>query len=201
MNKITKCNLCELCLNKAPINGNGNPNAEIMFIVDSPTYYDVKENQLLTKESGKLFDKLLTMINLKREDVYVTTLVKGRPYGNRIRVKNITACKPYLQEEIESVKPKIIVTMGIRSMQTILKTTQPISHYINNAIVAKGEVYILPMYNINYALRDVRNHGIALRDFINLYKVYSNFVNPNIKHYDEELHDVVKKALNYEETN
>ena len=197
MESLDKCIACELCIRNKPVSGYGNPNADIMIVLPSPTYYAVKEGNALAGASGELLLKLLKMCNIPEDAVYITHLVKGR--SSTLKVKNVTACKPYFKEELESVNPRIIVTMGTLPLKMITKSNLPIEVYANKAIVAKDKTLVLPMYNLAYITRDVRHHGLALRDFVNLYKLYSRFVNPNIKQFESTLHSAVKTILELEE--
>ncbi len=194
MKMITSCKLCELCVGSQPVNGIGNPDANIMFILSTPNYYTVKNNNFYESASGKLMAKLLTMINLNKDDVYITHLIKGRT--TTPKVKNVLACKPYLKDEIDSVNPKIIIPMGTLAVQTITQSKLPIMSYSNKAIISTDGTYILPMFNLDYITRDVRFHGLILKSFIDLYKLYSTFINPNIRQFEENLHAAVKRLLN-----
>ena len=193
MEDIKNCNLCEICINHKPINGVGNVNADIMFVLSKPNYYTVKHNDIFKSEIGKLIHKLLNMITIDVEDVYITHLVKGRSLT--IKKKNILACKPYLKDEIDFVKPKIIVTMGFIPNKVFLKSNIPLSNHIGKAYLTNEGSYVLPMYDLNFIFRDVRYHHLAIQDFANLYKLYKEFVNPNIVVFEDNLHSVIKKAL------
>lgn len=193
MKQIEKCNLCEVCLTYKPINGIGNPNANIMFILSSADYYTIKDNSILNTPAGELIAKLLKMINLNIDDIYITHLIKGRTNG--IKAKNITACKPYLQQEVNEVKPKIIVTFGTHALKVIGKTNKSIISYRNRALCTTNHTFIIPAFNFGYILSDARYHGLLLETFVNIYKIYITFVNPNHKHFDDDLHDSIKKLL------
>jgi DNA polymerase len=194
METLNKCVLCELCLNKPPVNGVGNTDAEIMVIINKPNYYTIKHNDIFESEVGNILTKLFKMINIDiKDNVYITHLVKGRAVS--LKQKNIIACKPYLKKEIEMVKPKVIVTMGYIPTKTILKSKVPLFNHIGKAYFAKDKTLIIPMYDINFVMRDVRYHGLALNDFSNLYKAYSHFINPNIAVFEDKLHPAIKSLL------
>ena len=193
METLNKCNLCELCLTRKPINGVGNTNAEIMVILQTPNYYTVKHNNIFESKVGETLIKLFKMINIDYKDVYITHLVKGRTTS--LKQKNITACKPYLKDEIEMVKPKVIVTMGVKPTSVILKSKLSLYNHIGKCYKTNKNSWVLPMYDLNFIMYDVKYHGLALKDFANLYKLYSRFVNPNIRTFEDKLHPAIKKIV------
>jgi uracil-DNA glycosylase family 4 len=109
------CRLWEGTTNGVP--GAGDPNAEIMFIGEGPGYNEDKKGLPFVGRSGDYLEKMLKMINLKREDVFITNVVKHRPPENRDPLPDeMAACKPYLDRQIEVIDPLIIVTLGRFSM-------------------------------------------------------------------------------------
>ncbi len=195
MEQINNCKLCELGINRKPINGSGDTNAEIVFVVDNPNYWENRDGLILTDHAGEVFDKLLKMITLDRKDVYVTSLVKCES-TKRLKTKNITACKPYLYKELRTVRPRIIVAMGATIFRTLTGIKEPVGNHLGSAIPTTDGDYILPMYNLQYILKDTRNHSTALKSFVNLYKLYRTYINPAIGNREAELHKSVKKVLN-----
>jgi len=111
---IRNCTKCKLYLSrKNAVIGYGNIKAKIMFIGEAPGRNEDIQGKPFVGSAGKLLDYLLNKINLKREDVYITNVVKCRPPNNRTPLKEeIDACIPYLKEEIEMIRPEIIVTLG-----------------------------------------------------------------------------------------
>jgi uracil-DNA glycosylase family 4 len=109
------CRLWEGTIN--PVPGAGNPNAEIMFIGEGPGYNEDKKGLPFVGRSGDYLEKMLKMINLDREQVFITNVVKHRPPENRDPLPDeMAACKPYLDRQIEIINPLIIVTLGRFSM-------------------------------------------------------------------------------------
>lgn len=98
--------------------GEGNPDADIMFIGEAP---GKKEDELgvpFVGASGKFLGEMLATINLKREDIYITNIVKYRPPNNRDPLpEEVLACEQWLHEQIKIVHPKIIVTLGRHAME------------------------------------------------------------------------------------
>jgi uracil-DNA glycosylase len=109
------CRLHEGTTNAVP--GAGNPNAEILFIGEGPGFYEDKQGLPFVGRSGDLLNKMLKLIGLDRDQVFVTNVVKHRPPENRDPLPDeILACKPYLDRQFEAIDPMVIVTLGRFSM-------------------------------------------------------------------------------------
>ena len=108
------CTKCRLAGGRTQVVfGVGDPNADVMFIGEGPGYYEDKQGEPFVGAAGQLLTKLLGEIGMRREDVYIANVVKCRPPGNRDPLPDeIDACKPYLESQIESIQPRLIVTLG-----------------------------------------------------------------------------------------
>ena len=188
-----KCNKCELCRRNKPIESNKKYDAEISFILSYPDYHSVKHNEILSDNGhfGKTFDNMLKLINLSKDDVYLTYLVKGRPIGNNIKKRNITACSDYLKDELKLINSKIIVLLGYEPINFIFKENKPIYNYLDKAYLTKDNKYIICGYSPSYMFNDVRNHHTAVKLMVNLYKLYTNFI--NVQYKNIEVHKIIKE--------
>ncbi len=102
-----------------PVFGNGNENAEIVFIGEAPGKDEDREGVPFVGRAGKFLTEMLEMIGIKREDVYITNTVKYRPPNNRDPLpEEKSACLPWLVEELEYIKPKIVILLGRYSLNT-----------------------------------------------------------------------------------
>lgn len=111
----TRCPLYKGTLNDVP--GAGNPHADILFIGEGPGANEDKQGLPFVGASGKYLEKLLASIGLTRDDVFITNVVKHRPPENRDPTPDeITACRPYLDRQIELIDPLLICTLGRHSM-------------------------------------------------------------------------------------
>jgi uracil-DNA glycosylase family 4 len=111
---ITSCDTCRLRMNcTRVVPGEGDPHAEIMFIGEAPGRQEELLGRPFVGAAGRLLNRLLKVINIKREDVYITNLVKCRPPQNRDPLpEEIESCSEWLNEQIRSVRPKLIVLLG-----------------------------------------------------------------------------------------
>ncbi|MFP4498536.1 MAG: uracil-DNA glycosylase family protein, partial [Vulcanimicrobiota bacterium] len=112
--EIRKCTLCRLSENRTnAVPGDGNRCADFMFVGEGPGKQEDLQGIPFVGAAGKLLDELLDSINLKREDIYITNVVKCRPPNNRDpRPEEVEACIPYLRKQTKIIKPKVICTLG-----------------------------------------------------------------------------------------
>jgi uracil-DNA glycosylase family 4 len=105
--------------------GTGNPDSEIVFIGEAPGKNEDIKGEPFVGAAGKFLNEMLEMIDLKREDIYITNIVKYRPPGNRDpEPDEKKAFLPYLQSQLEVIQPKIVVTLGRHSMNCFLPDLQ-----------------------------------------------------------------------------
>lgn len=116
--EVRVCEKCKLSASrKHSVPGEGPADAEIMFIGEGPGFYENEQGRPFVGAAGKFLSELLAGINLKREDVFITNVVKCRPPGNRDpEPDELEACDKYLERQIAAINPRIIVTLGRISM-------------------------------------------------------------------------------------
>jgi uracil-DNA glycosylase len=132
--------------------GEGNENAEVMFVGEAPGFHEDKLGRPFVGQAGKLLDKLLTQIKWPRESVYITNIVKRRPPENRDPFPDeIAEYKPYLKRQIQIINPKIIVPLGRFAMNYFLPNAK-ISLDHGKAYTLRGKI-IYPLYHPAAALR------------------------------------------------
>lgn len=103
-----------------PVIGDGNPLAEIVFIGEAPGEVEAKTGRPFVGPAGRVLDELLASIDLKREDVYITNVVKDRPPDNRDpRVKEVRLYSPFLWRQLEIIQPKVIVPLGRHALEFV----------------------------------------------------------------------------------
>jgi uracil-DNA glycosylase family 4 len=116
--EIERCQRCEIAKyrNKA-VPGEGAEDAAIMFIGEAPGWHEDQQGRPFVGPAGKFLDELLASIGLSRQQVYITNVIKTRPPANRDPLPTeIQNCRPFLNRQIEIIKPKMIVTLGRYSM-------------------------------------------------------------------------------------
>ena len=106
----------------------GNYNANIMFIGEAPGANEDIDGKPFVGEAGKLLDKMLSFINLSRNNIYITNMVFWRPPGNRTpNEKEISVCLPYTKKHIKIIKPKLLVFVGSIAAKNLLKSKEGIT--------------------------------------------------------------------------
>ncbi len=103
--------------------GTGNPNADLMFIGEAPGADEDMQGEPFVGRAGQLLNKIIESVGMKREDVYICNIIKCRPPNNRVPLPSESeACTPYLNKQIELVKPKFIICLGRTAGQWLLQT-------------------------------------------------------------------------------
>ena len=161
--EVSTCANCELCKSRTKaVPGEGNPQAKILFIGEGPGFHEDKQGRPFVGPSGQLLQELLKSINLKREDVFITNVVKCRPPDNRDPLPSeIDACNDYLDRQIAAIQPLVIVTLGRHSMAKFF-SGEKISAIHGRARKKDGYICI-PMFHPAAALR-TESYKIALRE-------------------------------------
>jgi uracil-DNA glycosylase family 4 len=115
---VRACRLCKLCERRTvAVPGEGSPQAEIMFIGEGPGFHEDQQGRPFVGAAGGLLTEMLRGIGLRREDVFITNVVRCRPPGNRDPLPDeLAACDVYTQRQIAVLDPKLIVTLGRYSM-------------------------------------------------------------------------------------
>jgi uracil-DNA glycosylase family 4 len=149
--------------------GDGNPKAEVVFIGEAPGKNEDLEGRPFIGAAGKFLSEMLESINMKREDIYITNVVKYRPPNNRDpEPEEKEACKEWLHEELVSIQPKLIVFLGRHAMSNFFPTDK-ISAVHGKLLIKKIEgmptEYFLPLYHPAAALYNGGLRQELLSDF------------------------------------
>ncbi len=153
--EIGDCTRCKLHTlgRKQIVFGVGNPNADLMFVGEAPGAEEDIKGEPFVGRAGQLLTKIIEAIDLKREDVYIANLIKCRPPDNRNpEPDEAEQCEPFLFQQIDSIKPKVIVALGKFAAQALLKTTDPISKIRGREFTYRDAV-LMPTYHPAYLLR------------------------------------------------
>ena len=163
------------------VSGEGSPHAKIVFIGEAPGKNEALTGKPFCGASGRVLNELLASIEIDRDKVFITSIVKDRPPDNRDpSPKEIALYTPFLIRQLEVIKPKVIVTLGRHAMNLIMKNfssetdLQPISEAHGKPVTTKvtwGKVSILPLYHPAVALYNGSTKTILLKDFQKLKKL------------------------------
>lgn len=171
---VMACRKCPLWKKrKKPVPGEGDINADVMFIGEAPGYWEDIKGKPFVGSAGEILDEMLSKIGLSRNKVYIANILKCRPPENRDpSASEIEACVPYLDQQIRIIKPKIIVTLGRHSTSYILSQCGLEAAGITKLHGRKYEVELLgfkilliPMYHPAAVLYNPKYRSALERDF------------------------------------
>jgi DNA polymerase len=149
-----ECTRCPLSENRTNVVfGDGNPDADLMFIGEGPGQREDELGLPFVGKSGQLLSELLAHHGVERSDVYIANVVKCRPPGNRDPQEDeIAACKGYLAEQIKLVDPGVVVTLGNFSTKLLLKQQAGITR-LRGQVFPWWNRYVVPTFHPAAALR------------------------------------------------
>lgn len=177
------------------IHGEGHETAEIMLIGEAPGFHESVQRRPFVGRSGQLLRKVLAENGLLEEQLYISNIIKVRPPDNRDPLpQEILAFKPYLDAEIQLIKPKLIITLGRFSMAKFLSKVKvsAVHGRLHKIKWQEQLLYILPMYHPAAALRATKLKQAFIHDFAKIKKVL-DFIETASD--EQKFTSVVKEAL------
>lgn len=151
---LGECQRCKLGkTRKNLVFGVGNPKARLVFVGEGPGADEDRQGEPFVGEAGKVLNRIITAMGLKREDVYICNVVKCRPPGNRDpEQEEIEACSSFMLRQVRSINPEVIVALGKFASQTLLGTKEPISKLRGKFRDFHGTP-LMPTYHPSFLLR------------------------------------------------
>lgn len=164
-NQVSVCEKCALCrTRKRSVPGEGPVNAQILFIGEGPGFNENEMGRPFVGQAGKFLDELIGHAGFKRPEVFITNVVKCRPPENRDPLPDeLSACAAYLDKQIETINPDIIVTLGRFSMAKFFPMARISAIHGKAAWV--GDRLIVPMYHPAAALHQPLLKNDIIADF------------------------------------
>jgi DNA polymerase len=165
--EVCCCQKCPLSKTRTnAVAGSGSYQSEIMFIGEAPGANEDKEGIPFCGAAGKFLDQMLESINLDRSKIFITNTVKCRPPENRDpEDSEKIACRPYLDQQIELIKPKMIVCLGKHAAASILPAQPSISKIHGKALKRSNGIVYLPLYHPAAALHNGGLRQTLIDDF------------------------------------
>ncbi len=174
--EVIECQKCALGKTRIlPVIGQGSHQANIIFVGEAPGANEDKTGVPFCGQSGNFLNELLDSIGIKREDVYICNILKCRPPNNRDPLMDeIKLCTPYLEKQIEAIKPKVIGTLGNYATGFILrkygldhevKGIGQIHSKVFEVDVSFGKLKIIPLYHPAAAVYNANMKDILKEDF------------------------------------
>ena len=160
------CRRCKLApTRKTIVFGDGNPHAELVFVGEGPGADEDEQGIPFVGRAGKLLNKIMQMVGLKREEVYICNIVKFRPPMNRTpETDEVETCSPFLYRQIAAIKPRLICCLGAPAARTVLGIKEGITK-VHGHFYNFGSIKALPTVHPAYVLRNMREEKILIEDF------------------------------------
>jgi DNA polymerase len=152
---IGDCQRCKLAKGrKSIVFGQGHPQARLMFVGEAPGADEDEQGLAFVGRAGQLLTKIVEAIGMTRDDVFIANVIKCRPPQNRNpEPDEIMSCQPFLEAQIDAIRPRVLVGLGKFGAQWLLKTAEPISKLRGRFGDYKG-IAVMPTYHPAYLLRD-----------------------------------------------
>jgi uracil-DNA glycosylase family 4 len=167
------CGLRAQAKNVVP--GDGSAYAKLLFIGEAPGKNEDEQGKPFVGAAGKFLNEMLTSIGMKREDIYITNVVKYRPPNNRDPLPDeVAACWPWLALQVELINPQLIVLLGRHAMERFLpgkKISEVHGQAFRRTIPDLGERHFYTLYHPAAALYNGGMRGILMEDFKRIPKV------------------------------
>ncbi len=171
---VKGCTLCPLHETRTQtVFGQGNPAARLVFVGEGPGADEDAQGLAFIGRAGQLLTRMIEAMGLKREDVFICNIVKCRPPDNRDPApEEVTACWPYLDQQLQIIRPEVIVALGKPASQTLLRTTEPIGrlrghwhdYYVSGSPTVGEPTPLMPTYHPAYLLRTPSDKNKAWSD-------------------------------------
>jgi len=173
--ELGDCKRCKLHRTRRTIVfGEGNEKATLMFIGEGPGYDEDVQGKPFVGRAGQLLTKIIESVNLSREEVYITNIIKCRPPQNRNPESDeIQSCHPFLMKQISVIQPKIICALGTFSAQTLLKTDTKITALRGKVYDLEG-IKVIPTYHPAFLLRNPEKKREVWEDMKKIVELLSN---------------------------
>lgn len=171
--QVRVCTLCRLCETRTnSVFGSGTRRTRLFVIGEGPGEQEDRRGEAFVGPAGELLTRILKAIGFERHQVFITNVVKCRPPRNRAPLPDeVAACRPYLEEQIDLVRPAAILTLGTSATQTMLETPLPISKLRGQVHRWRG-IPLVPTYHPAALLRSPQYKRPTWEDVQLLRRVY-----------------------------
>lgn len=171
--KVLSCTKCELSKTRTKVVfGAGNRNADLLFVGEAPGKNEDLQGIPFVGQAGQLLDKILAAIQLERKEVYIANILKCRPPNNRTpHADEIASCEPYLMNQIDLIKPALIVCLGLTAAKTLLRVDNTLRK-MREKIYNYHGVDLVVTYHPAALLRNPGLKKYVWEDFQKIQKMY-----------------------------
>lgn len=164
--RIAACERCKYIPGQKPVPGEGNPDAEIMFIGEAPGAKENETGRPFVGAAGKFLAEMLNSIGLERDDVFIANIIKYQPPGNRDpEPQEVSLQLPFLKKQIAIIRPKLICFLGRHSMNAFLGDLGQTISQLHGQLIEKDGQWYLPLYHPAAALYNGGMRNTLMEDF------------------------------------
>nr|WP_249314239.1 uracil-DNA glycosylase [Gehongia tenuis] len=166
MEDVERCEACGLCRTRTHVvPGGGDVHSPLMFVGEGPGAEEDRQGLPFVGPAGKLLDKMIEAIGVRRQDVYVANVVKCRPPGNRNPTdEEAAACLPFLRQQVALIQPRVIVCLGSVAARHLISPDLRISRDRGEWVVRKN-YFFMPTYHPAALLRNPEWKKDSWKDF------------------------------------
>ncbi len=159
------CSLCRLHSTRTRlVFGEGFHETSLVFVGEGPGFDEDRQGRPFVGRAGKLLDKMIRSVGLRREEVYICNVVKCRPPKNRTpNPDEIASCSPFLFRQLEAIQPRVICALGACAAQTLLKTSQAVGA-LRNKVHYRHGIPLIVTYHPAYLLRTPAQKAATWQD-------------------------------------
>jgi uracil-DNA glycosylase len=163
--RLGDCRRCRLHTGRQQIVfGAGNPMAELVFVGEAPGEEEDLQGRPFVGKAGQLLTRMIQAMGLTREEVYITNIIKCRPPQNRNPLPDeIAECRPFLNAQLDTLRPRVICALGTFAAQTLLRTQDKISQLRGKFHDYDG-IPVMPTYHPAYLLRNPQDKRLVWKD-------------------------------------
>nr|WP_238456356.1 uracil-DNA glycosylase [Desulfotruncus arcticus] len=152
--------------------GEGNLRAGLMLVGESPGEKEDETGRPFVGPAGRILNKILAEVGIRREDLYITGVIKCRPPQNRLPKKaEVSACVPFLKKQIELIRPKIIICLGSLATKTLLDPKAKITE-VRGKWFERGGIMMMPTYHPAAVFHDEEKLAAIREDFRQVKEAY-----------------------------
>jgi DNA polymerase len=166
---VSGCHLCNLSkTRKNVVFGEGNRNAKLMFIGEGPRAGEDESGRVFVGRAGDIVTNIVEkVLGLKREEIYIANILKCRTPENRVpTMEEASACKPYLMQQIEMIKPQIIVALGSTSFHHLTGEYDTHISKVRGEVLTLGDAKLIPTFCPYFLLRNPSSKKEVLQDML-----------------------------------
>lgn len=153
-NEVSVCTKCRLCQTRTrTVFGEGDADAKVFFIGEGPGENEDLQGRPFVGRAGELLNKMILAMGFRRDQVYIANIVKCRPPGNRVPAPDeVETCTPYLERQLEIIRPRVIVTLGHPAARYMLQTKTAMGRLRGQFYDWRG-IKLMPTFHPAYVLR------------------------------------------------